>query len=97
MNKDIYKKTKIYKIINKNTNEIINITHTIKPYISQGITEIRKSYMKCVKKNNFYNHYKNIHEIGIDNIDYILIEDFPCNNINELKKCIYSLKEELKN
>ena len=53
--------------------------------------------MKRKNKNNFYKHYKNIDEIGIDNVDYILIENYPCNNISELKNRIYLIKEELKN
>jgi len=74
---------KIYKLINKNTQEIIYVGSTKQKYLSSRMASHRRDLK--TKKNQ--KHYQFINSIGgIDNVDIILIENYPCENNEQLRQ-----------
>lgn len=74
-----YQNGKIYKLINKLNNEMI--------YIGSTINTLKKRFQAhktTFKKKKIFKIYQYINELGIDNIDIQLIENYPCNNKIEL-------------
>ena len=77
-----YKNGKIYKICN-NINDMIYIGSTAIPLnkrMSTHRTYTNKQYRKNVKL------YKYMHELGMHNFNIVLIENYSCNNREELLK-----------
>ena len=77
-----YNNGKIYKIINKNNNEILFIGYTISNL--QNILKHIKFYIKHPK-------YKNIERAGTDDIDIVLIKNVNATDKEELKKEYYDV------
>ena len=74
-----YSKGKIHKILNAIDDEI-HVGSTIKT-LSQRIAKHR-STMKTIPH---YKLYKHMHELDVDNFYIELIENYPCNDIYELR------------
>ena len=82
VNTEFYKNGKIYQIID-NTNDNIYVESICKK-LCQRLAQHRKNYNYYV--NNKY-HYFSSYEI-LKNSDYkiLLLEEFPCENIEQLRK-----------
>ena len=74
-----YSKGKIYKILN-NIDDEIYVGSTIKS-LGQRMAYHRAS----VKKQPQLNLYKHIVELGVDHFYIELIENYPCNDVYELR------------
>lgn len=77
-----YNNGKIYKLINKNTNEIIYVGSTTMP-LNKRMNQHKYDY----KRYNHMNHYNYINTIGgFENINILLIENYSCKNFEELRQ-----------
>ena len=84
-----FSRGKIYKLINKNTFEPIYIGSTIEKLCTR-IAHHRYDF----KKVNSRKIYQYINTIGgFDNIDIVLIENYPCDNFEQLRKREQDYKE----
>ena len=71
----------IYGIKNKNNNELI--------YVGSSVDIYRRmeQHLNNIKKNVNINIYNKINDIGIDNIEFIVLQNnIKCNSTSELKK-----------
>ena len=75
-----YSNGKIYKLMNKNTEEMIYIGSTILPL------EVRLYVHKTAINHQNSKLYKYMREIGGENIKIELIENYSCKNKEELEK-----------
>lgn len=77
-----YANGKIYKLVSK------NLEHT-EFYVGSTITELRKRLYKHkhdAVKYPTYKVYDYFNKVGWNNVSIILIENHPCNNVDELKR-----------
>jgi hypothetical protein len=77
-----YSRGKIYKLVPK-TYEGVYITYygsTCEKYLSSRLSKHKYDY-----KNKIVSSFKLFEDYGIDNIDIILVENYPCNNRYELE------------
>ena len=77
-----YNNGKIYKIWNISNDEV---------YVGSTCNPLHKrmSYHRSVVNHPKYEHrnlYKMMDEVGIQNFNIELIEDFPCNNKDQLRR-----------
>lgn len=87
-----YQNGKIYKLVNKNTRQMLYIGSTIQTLFDRLLGH------KMSIRQEKSSVYKEIKKYGIENIIIELIEDFPCNNRKELeKKEGYYIKENYDN
>lgn len=75
-----YQNGKIYKLVNKNTRQMLYIGSTI-----QTLNQRLVGHKSCIK-NRTSKTYREIERYGIENIIIELIENFPCNSKKELEK-----------
>jgi len=76
-----YEKGKIYKIVNKNDPEEFYIGST------KNHLRLRWQQHKCdAKRKHGQLIYQRMNEIGFDSFQIVLIEDYPCNTKDELRK-----------
>jgi hypothetical protein len=88
-----YSKGKIYKIVD-NTSELVYVGSTTEPTLAMRLAKHVASYKQWKQgKSNFVSSY-NI----IENGDYtiVLLEDFPCENSDQLRAREQYYKETLK-
>ena len=77
-----YEKGKIYKIISDNTDKIY-IGSSCEPTLAHRLSKHRSNYKAWLKDNT--NQYITSYEIlKLENYSIILIENYPCNNKDEL-------------
>ena len=74
-----YSKGKIYKILNTIDDEIY-IGSTL-----ETLGQIMATHRAHVNCKPHYELYKHIHELGVSNFYIELIENYPCNDIYELR------------
>ena len=88
MNQNIYNQSKIYKIepITEHEEQDIYIGSTTKKYLSQRLQQHKNDFKKFLNNKlgnitifNLFNKY------GIDNFNIYLLENYNCNDINELR------------
>lgn len=80
MSKD-YQQAKIYKIV-CNVTGLQYVGATCKQYLSQRLTKHRVAYKQWKQgKGNFVTSFKVLEN---DNYEIVLLESYPCNNIDEL-------------
>ena len=78
-----YEKGKIYKIISDNTDKIY-IGSSCEPTLAHRLSKHRSNYKAWLKDNT--NQYITSYEIlKLENYSIILIENYPCNNKDELQ------------
>ena len=77
-----YKNGKIYKILNTIDDDCY-VGSTCQP-LSKRMAKHRESMHNTVKKDRKL--YAKMHELGVDNFYIELIEEFPCENIEQLRK-----------
>ena len=77
-----YQKSKIYKIVD-NTNGNIYIGSTTTKYLSKRLTDHVCRYNKYLN-NNLSGYYTSFKILENGNYNIVLIENYPCNNKNEL-------------
>ena len=77
-----YKNGKIYKILNAIDDDCY-VGSTCQP-LSKRMAKHRESMHNTVKKDRKL--YAKMHELGVDNFYIELIEEFPCENIEQLRK-----------
>ena len=82
-NENKYKNGKIYKIID-NTNNNIYIGSTIKKYLCDRLSGHRQSYKRFLKDNNKKCYCSSFEILKNEEYQIILIENYPCNNRDEL-------------
>jgi hypothetical protein len=79
-----YSRGKIYKlvpkIINENEEQLIYIGSTTEKYLSNRLGKHKSQYKlyKIAKIKNKYTSYKLFDKYSIDNVDIILILEYPC-------------------
>ncbi len=80
-----YKNGKIYKIIN-DENEECYIGSTVKKLLSARFAEHKSSYNRWKNNNDhFMSSFVLFEKYGIENCKIILIENYPCDNKDELR------------
>ena len=85
-----YSRGKIYKlvpkIINENEEQLIYIGSTTEKYLSNRLGKHKSQYKlyKIAKIKNKYTSYKLFDKYSIDNVDIILILEYPCQSKYEL-------------
>ena len=89
-----YQLAKIYKIeaLNPEHESDVYIGSTCKPSLAHRMTSHRRNYKQWKKGN--YSHVRSfdLFDIyGVDNCNILLLESYPCLNIDELRKkeCYY--------
>lgn len=75
-----YSNGKIYRLVN-NVDDKEYIGSTI-----QTLTQRKSGHRVKAKKHADRRVYKHLNEIGFDNVEIILLENFPCSNKDELKR-----------
>jgi len=80
-----YDNGKIYKIVVNNTDEEYEpyIGSTTKKYLSQRLVQHRSNYKTRKSKN--LGSFKLFDKYGTENCEIILIENYPCKSIDELR------------
>lgn len=80
-----YKNGKIYRIVSPDGNKSY-IGSTCKKFLSQRFSVHRCGYKKWKngEKGFFVTAFELFEDYGIDNCFMVLVEDFPCDNVNEL-------------
>jgi hypothetical protein len=78
-----YQQSKIYKIINIDNNKDVYVGSTCKT-LEERYSEHMRSLKKSQKQH--YPLYQAINSIGHEKFKIELICNYPCNNINELRK-----------
>ena len=83
-----YSKAKIYRIESINEiNSDIYIGSTTKQYLSQRFSNHKAGYKQWKKvKTNFITSFNVFEKYGIDNCQIVLIEAYPCTNVDELRR-----------
>jgi hypothetical protein len=78
-----YQNGKIYKLVSLHTDKIY-VGSTTKKYLCERKSEHKNEYKKW--KNGKHNNVTSfqLFELGIDDVDIILLENYPCNSKNEL-------------
>ena len=96
---NIYNQSKIYKIepIIEHEEQDIYIGSTTKKYLSQRLQQHKSSYKKyLIDSRNKYSIYDLFNKYGVENFNIFLLENYNCNDINELRAkeggCIRKLK-----
>ncbi len=85
---NIYHQSKIYKIepITEHEEHEIYIGSTTKKYLSQRLTQHKSSYKKyLIDSINKYSIYDLFNKYGVENFNIFLLENYNCNDINELR------------
>ena len=77
-----YQRGKIYKIVD-NTNENIYIGSTCEPKLARRLAKHRGHYIEYLDGKR--NHVTSFIILENDDYDIVLIENYPCNNIDELR------------
>ena len=78
----MYQKGRIYKLIDKQTDETLLIGSTTLN-LSQKLAELKYNH----NKNKLGAKFKHVYDcIGCKNIGIELMQCYPCNNIDELKQ-----------
>ena len=85
-----YQKGKIYKLIN-NADDKIYIGSTI-----STLTKRKSSHKKKAEQKINRRVYKHLNEIGWENVDIVLVENYSCNSKDELYACERKWIDELK-
>ena len=88
MNQNIYNQSKIYKIepITEHEEHEIYIGSTTKKYLSQRLQQHKSSYKKyLIDSINKYSIYDLFNKYGVENFNIYLLENYNCNDINELR------------
>jgi len=85
-----YTRSKIYRLVNDIDTEIY-IGSTCK---SLAVRKAKHKY--CAKQNIHQNVYSHLNQVGWDNVHIILIENYPCDNIDQLRARERYWIEELK-
>ena len=88
MNQNIYNFSKIYKIepITEHEEHEIYIGSTTKKYLSQRMTQHKSSYKKYLTDSKKkYSIYDLFNKYGVENFNIYLLENYICNDINELR------------
>ena len=84
-----YSRGKIYKLVPKvyEGEYIAYYGSTVETYLSKRLQKHKASYKMFLegKTNNNLTSFKLFEDQGLDNIDIILVEDYPCNNKYELE------------
>jgi len=77
-----YSRGKIYKLVPKvweGDDFLTYIGSSCEPYLSRRLQKHKGSYNKYLKDNNNYTtSFKLFETYGIDNIEIVLLEDYPC-------------------
>jgi hypothetical protein len=84
-----HSKGKVYMIRSKDVDCVPYVGSTTKQYLSQRMVKHRNSYKywkKNPKKNSFVSCYTLFEKFGIENCFIELLELFPCNCNDELRK-----------
>lgn len=99
-----FSKAKIYKIVSSQTDKCY-IGSTIKEYLSQRLACHKYDYKKW--KESKINYITSYDILQYDDAEIILIENYPCKDINELRarerfwiestKCVNKLKPGISN
>lgn len=80
-----YQLGKIYKLVVKDTHEILYVGSTCEKYLSNRMGKHRTDYNRPEDKRRYIPVYNYIKETcGIDNIIIVLICNFPCDTREEL-------------
>ena len=79
-----YELGKIYKIID-NTNDNIYIGSTCERSLSIRIAKHRAKYRMYIKNNSSGDYYTSFEILKNDNFSIILLEDYPCENKDQLR------------
>lgn len=82
MNKKDYSTAKIYKIVSDQT-EKVYIGSTTKKYLKQRLSGHKADYKRW--QNGKKDNITSFEIIKYDDCHIVLIENFPCNDINELR------------
>ena len=85
---NIYNQSKIYKIepITEHEEHEIYIGSTTKKYLSQRLQQHKSSYKSYLNnKANKYTIYDLFNKYGVENFNIYLLENYNCNDINELR------------
>ena len=80
-----YSKGKIYQIIS-NDGKLCYVGSTTKDYLSQRFFVHKKCYLtwKNGTKSSYLTSYEIFDKYGVDNCTIELLEDYPCDNVNQL-------------
>ena len=81
MENEKYQRAKIYKIVD-NTNDNVYIGSTCEPTLARRLAKHRGNYNFYMNGKGFY--VTSFKILENDNYDIILIENYPCNNKDEL-------------
>jgi hypothetical protein len=79
---DRYSKAKIYKIVD-NTSRKVYVGSTCEDTLAKRLSKHVDSYKRHLKGN--YNNVTSFQILSNENYDIILIENYPCNNKDELR------------
>lgn len=83
MNKVDYSKSKIYKLVSKQTDKCY-IGSTTKQYLCQRLWG-HKASMNTYNSGNKHSFMSSFEILKYDDVDIILIENFPCKSKDELR------------
>jgi len=79
-----YQRGKIYKLVSEHT-EKIYIGSTTQKYLSDRLSGHACKFRKYTKDHITKNTTKSVELFKLGEVQIILIENFPCNDVNELK------------
>ena len=88
MKKVDYKQAKIYRIeVVNDASAPVYIGSTTKKYLSQRLSGHRSEYQRYKQgnKRSVTTSHKLFDEYGVDNCSIVLIEDYPCDDVNALR------------
>ena len=88
MKKVDFKQAKIYRIeVMNDATAPMYIGSTTKKYLSQRLSGHRSQFQRWKQGNrrSVSTSYKLFDEYGVDNCNIVLIEDYPCDNVNALR------------
>jgi hypothetical protein len=94
-----YDETKIFMIEFTGHPEEIIISYTTEKYLSIRLSLLRSHY-RINRKNNIISNnrlYSLFDKYGFDDAKIKLLEDYPCNNINQIKTRIEHWLKEIPN
>lgn len=84
MGSNRYQRGKIYKITNSETNETY-VGSTIEPTLAKRLSKHRSNYQQYAQgKVGKNKQYSALNILGKDGITIVLLENYPCNNKDEL-------------